>query len=255
MNILITGCAGFIGFSLSYKLLNLDKNNIFGVDNLNDYYDVELKKNRVNKLKKFKNFDIKKLDISNFNSLNNYIKKNKIKIIINLAAQAGVRYSIEQPQAYLESNIVGFFNILEVSRINKIKHLLFASTSSVYGSSTDFPLSESSNTDAPLSFYAATKKSNELMAHSYSNIHKLPCTGFRFFTVYGPFGRPDMALFKFTDAIIKKKSIEDFNKVNHTRDFTYIDDITEFISKAISKIPNKNNPYEIFNVGNSKPEK
>jgi UDP-glucuronate 4-epimerase len=255
MNILITGCAGFIGYSLSFKLLKLDTNNIFGVDNLNNYYDVELKKYRVNILKKYKNFNFKKLDISNFNSLDKFVRINKIDIIINLAAQAGVRYSIQKPKAYLDSNIIGFFNILETSRINKIKHLLYASTSSVYGSSNDFPLSENSKTDTPLSFYAATKKSNELMAHAYSNIHKLPCTGLRFFTVYGPFGRPDMALFKFTDSIINKKNIEVFNNGNHTRDFTYIDDVTEFVSKAIMNIPNKEIPFEIFNVGNSKPEK
>ena len=254
MKVLITGAAGFIGYHLAKKLL-IKNIKVIGIDNINDYYDVKLKNNRIKELKKNNKFFFYKLDLCNYKKLNNLVKKNKIKYIIHLAAQAGVRFSIEKPNIYFKSNLEGFFNILEVSRHNKIKHLIFASTSSVYGDSKNFPSTESNNTDRPLSFYAATKKSNEVMAHSYSYIYNLPCTGVRFFTVYGPFGRPDMALFKFTQNIIYNKSIELYNKGNHFRDFTYIDDIVDGIFSLIKKQSNKSIPYEIFNIGNGSPKK
>ncbi len=254
MKVLITGAAGFIGYHLAKKLL-IKNIKVIGIDNINDYYDVKLKNNRIKELKKNNKFFFYKLDLCNYKKLNNLVKKNKIKYIIHLAAQAGVRYSIEKPNIYFKSNLEGFFNILEVSRYNKIKHLIFASTSSVYGDSKNFPSTESNNTDRPLSFYAATKKSNEVMAHSYSYIYNLPCTGVRFFTVYGPFGRPDMALFKFTQNIIYNKSIDLYNKGNHFRDFTYIDDIVDGIFSLIKKQSNKSIPYEIFNIGNGSPKK
>ncbi len=254
MSILITGSAGFIGYHLTEKLLK--KNiNVIGIDNINNYYDTKLKKNRIYELKKNKKFKFYKIDLCEYEKLDNVIKKNKIKFIIHLAAQAGVRYSIKNPKIYFKSNLEGFFNILEVSRHNKIKHLVFASTSSVYGDTKNFPLNENNRTDHPLSFYAATKKSNEVMAHSYSYIYKLPCTGVRFFTVYGPFGRPDMALFKFTKNIINNQSIELFNNGNHLRDFTYVDDIVDGIYSLIKRHSKKNIPYEIFNIGNGNPKK
>ena len=254
MSILITGSAGFIGYHLAKKILK--KNiKVFGIDNINNYYDINLKKNRIKDLKKSKKFQFYKIDLSEYKKLNNLVKRNKIKYIIHLAAQAGVRYSIKKPKTYFKSNMEGFFNILEVSKHNNIKHLIYASTSSVYGNTKKFPLSESDNTDHPLSFYAATKKSNEIMAHSYSYIYKLPCTGVRFFTVYGPFGRPDMALFKFTKNIIKNRSVELFNKGKHLRDFTYVDDIVEGVFSLIKKQSKKSIPYEIFNIGNGNPKK
>jgi len=254
MNILITGSAGFIGYHLSKKILR--KNiQVIGIDNINKYYDINLKKNRIKDLKKNKKFKFYKIDLCEFNKLNNLIKKNKIDYIINLAAQAGVRYSIENPRTYFKNNLEGFFNILEVSRLNKIKHLIFASTSSVYGDTKKFPLNEKDNTDYPLSFYAASKKSNEVMAHSYSYIYKLPCTGVRFFTVYGPYGRPDMALFKFTKNILSNNAIELFNNGIHVRDFTYIDDIVDGIYSLIKKNSKKSKLYEIFNIGNGSPKK
>ncbi len=254
MNILITGSAGFIGYHLTKKILN-KKIKVIGLDNINSYYDTNLKKNRIRELKKNKNFFFYNLDICEFRKLNNLILKKNIKIIIHLAAQAGVRYSIKNPRTYFDSNLQGFFNILEVSRLNNIKHLIYASTSSVYGDTKKFPLSEKDSTDYPLSFYAATKKSNEVMAHSYSFIYKIPTTGVRFFTVYGPFGRPDMALFKFTKKIINDQSIELFNNGNHIRDFTYIDDIVDGVFSLIKKPSKKSIPYEIFNIGNGSPKK
>lgn len=261
--ILVTGAAGFIGFNLS-KLL-LDQNyKVYGIDNLNTYYDVNLKKNRLKILKKNKNFFFKKINIQNYKKVFNYIKKNKIKIIVHLAAQAGVRHSLNKPREYIDNNIIGFYNILEISRHLKIKNLLFASTSSVYGLNTKFPLREDRPADHPMQLYAATKKSNEVMAHAYSCLFKIPCTGLRFFTVYGPWGRPDMALFKFTKNILANKKIELFNYGKHARDFTYIDDVTNIISKLI-KIPAKPNslwnsdnpdsssssaPFRIYNVSN-----
>ena len=253
MNILITGVAGFIGYHLAVKIMNKSKSEIFGIDNVNNYYDTKLKLDRLSLLKKNKNFNFKKIDINNFEKLNNYIKANNIKIIINLAAQAGVRHSIKNPKDYFQSNILGFFNILEVSRLNNIKHLIFASTSSVYGDSKKFPLKENYPTDSPLTFYAASKKTNEVMAYSYSNIYNLPCTGLRFFTVYGEMGRPDMALFKFVKSILKNQSINLHNYGNHQRDFTYVDDVTEAIYLMLKKPSKKTIPFDIFNVGSNNP--
>ena len=254
MKILVTGCAGFIGYHLVSKLCKNNKFNVFGIDNINSYYDPKLKKDRLKILKKYQNFTFSKLDMTNFKKLENVFKKNKFHIVINLAAQAGVRYSIENPRSFMETNVYGFFNILELSKIYKIKHLIYASTSSVYGSSNKFPLKEKEETSKPLSFYAATKKSNEVMAYSYSNIFKLPTTGLRFFTVYGPYGRPDMALFKFTDSIAKNKYLELFNNGNHERDFTYIDDIIDGIIGVIGKRPKGKIPFEVFNIGSNKPK-
>ena len=255
MKILITGCAGFIGYHISQKLLKYKKYNVIGIDNIDNYYDVNLKIDRLNFLKKNKNFRYKRIDISNKNNLLNLYKNCKFDVVLNLAAQAGVRYSIENPQKYFDSNLIGFFNILEASRIYKIKHLIFASTSSVYGDNKKFPLKEDYNTDKPLSFYAATKKSNEVMAYSYSSIYNLPITALRFFTVYGPFGRPDMSLFKFVKSISTNKYIYLFNKGAHVRDFTYIDDVVECIFRLINKIPNKKIPFEVFNIGSDNPVK
>ena len=254
MKILITGAAGFIGYHLTLKFLN-NKFNVVGIDNINNYYDIDLKKNRIKELNKNKNFKFYKLDINNFKKSDEIIKKYKIKYIVHLAAQAGVRYSIKNPKTYFKSNLEGFFNILELSKINKVKHLIFASTSSVYGNNNNFPLNENEKTDTPLSFYAATKKANEIMAHSYSYIHKIPCTGVRFFTVYGPYGRPDMALFKFTKNIIENRTIELYNNGNHLRDFTYIDDIVDGIFSLTLKSPKKKIPYDIFNIGNGNSNK
>ena len=254
MKILVTGVAGFIGFHLVKKLLD-KKIIVYGIDNINDYYDRGIKKARLKELKKYKNFFFNLTSLSNKQKINNIVKKNKISYIINLAAQAGVRYSISNPQEYFTSNIEGFFNILEISKENKIKHLIYASTSSVYGNNKKFPLNEESKTDQPLSFYAASKKTNEVMAYSYSNIYKLPTTGLRFFTVYGPFGRPDMALFKFTKSLFTNKQISLFNNGNHSRDFTYIDDIVEGIFLLIKKPSNKIIPYNIFNIGSNSPKK
>jgi len=254
MNILITGVAGFIGYHLAVKIMNKSKSEVFGIDNVNNYYDTKLKLDRLSLLKKNKNFNFKKIDINNFEKLNNFIKSKKIKIIINLAAQAGVRHSIKNPKDYFQSNILGFFNILEVSRLNNVKHLIFASTSSVYGDSKKFPLKENYPTDTPLTFYAASKKTNEVMAYSFSNIYGIQAIGLRFFTVYGPYGRPDMAMYKFANAIKNKNKLNLFNSGNHYRDFTFIDDVIDYISKLIIKksIFKKNDlPFMIFNVGNS----
>ena len=255
MKILVTGCAGFIGYHFTNNILSKRNISVIGIDNINDYYDVNIKKNRLKNLKKKNNFTFYKIDLLEFNKLNKLIKKNKIKYIIHLAAQAGVRFSIENPRTYFDNNIKGFFNILEISKINNIKHLIYASTSSVYGDNKEFPLSEEYKTDSPLSFYAASKKTNEVMAHSYSYIYKIPSTGVRFFTVYGPFGRPDMALFKFTKNILNNKQIELFNGGLHVRDFTYVDDIINGIISIINRPSKKEIPYNIFNIGNGKPKK
>lgn len=267
MKILVTGAAGFIGFHLSKKLLD-NRIKVFGVDNLNNYYDVNLKKDRVKILNNHKsgNFKFIKLDLNNLVKLKSYFKKNRFDIVINLAAQAGVRYSILKPHTYLKNNIDTFLNILECCKIYKIKHLIFASTSSVYGLDAKLPFSEKKGTNHPTHIYASTKKSNELMAHSYSHLFNLPATGLRFFTVYGPWGRPDMALFKFTKNILKNKKIEIFNHGNHARDFTYIDDIVNGIYLLIKKIPQKrinfknksfdvsvsSAPFRILNIGRGK---
>lgn len=234
---LITGSSGFIGFSLSKFLL--DKGFfVIGIDNMNSYYDVNLKKSRLKMLKKYKNFSFNEFDINENKKVNKLFDKFKPKIVINLAAQAGVRFSILNPETYLKSNIDGFFNILDASRKSKVEHFLYASTSSIYGENTSSSFKEDHNTDHPIQFYAATKKSNEVMAHAYSAIYGLPSTGLRFFTVYGPWGRPDMAIFKFTKSIIENKQIKIFNEGNHSRSFTYIDDLVNAIFE-LSKDPAK----------------
>ena len=266
--IIVTGSAGFIGFSLCLKLLGRG-DNIVGIDNQNNYYDPKIKKARVQILSKYSNYKHYLSDITDQNSLNRIFKENNPEIVVNLAAQAGVRYSMENPLAYINSNVLGFLHILENCRHYKVKHLVYASTSSVYGANTKMPFSEHDSVNHPLSLYAASKKSNELMAHTYSYLYQLPTTGLRFFTVYGPWGRPDMALFKFTKAILEEKPIDVFNHGNHTRDFTYIDDIVEGIIKTLDN-PAKINyewdsnkpdpatskaPWTIYNIGNNEPVK
>ncbi len=253
MKILITGCAGFIGFSLSRKLLDKTSHHIIGIDSLNNEYDSGLKKDRMNILTKYKKFTFHKININNYRLIKESFLKERYDRVIHLAAQAGVRKSIHDPDLYLKSNIIGQFNILKASNLIKLKHLIFASSSSVYGKSNKFPLYENDKTDSPESFYAATKKSNEVIAMSFSKIYFLPITALRFFTVYGEYGRPDMAPYKFTKKIINGETIDLFNSGDHYRDFTYIDDITINIIKLINKIPKKSNikaPFEIFNIGN-----
>ena len=232
--ILVTGAAGFIGYHLSNALISLGY-IVYGIDNLNSYYDVNLKNARLKLLKKNKNFNFTKLDISNDRDVQQFGDSNKFDVIVNLAAQAGVQYSIENPHTYIDCNIRGFLNILELSKAQNIKHLIYASSSSVYGMNEDIPFSEEHSVDHPLSLYAASKKSNELMAHSYSYLFNIPTTGLRFFTVYGPWGRPDMALFKFTKAAVDDETIKINNFGNHARDFTYIDDIVRGIISVIEK--------------------
>lgn len=255
MNILVTGCSGFIGFHLCNKLLSNKKNKIYGIDNLNSYYDIKLKRDRLKILKNKKNFFFKKIDIKINNKVEEYFKKNEFECVIHLAAQAGVRFSIKNPRTYLLNNVNGFFNILESCRKHKIKHFITASTSSVYGNNENFPLKEDYDTDKPLSFYAASKKSNEVMAYSFSNIYKLPITVLRFFTVYGDYGRPDMSLFKFTKKIISKKELNLFNFGNHERDFTHVDDVIAVIVKIINNPAKNKIPYQIYNVASGKPKK
>lgn len=255
MKILITGCCGFIGFHLVLNLLNKKKYKVVGIDNLNSYYDLKIKKDRLKIMnKKSSNFHFKKIDITNKNGLKQVFSNYDFDCVINLAAQAGVRYSILNPTTYTDNNINGFFNILDLSKENSIKHLIFASTSSVYGSNDLFPLKEDTKTDKPLSFYAATKKSNEVMAYAYSNIYKMSITGLRFFTVYGPYGRPDMALFQFVDSIFKSKTISLYNKGDHIRDFTYITDVVNSVEKLINKPPKNKVPFDIFNIGCARPQ-
>lgn len=264
MRIFITGTSGFIGFHLAKKLLD-NGHIVFGFDVMNDYYDVNLKKNRNKILLKYKKYYFLKGNIENYNKLKTVITKFKPEIIIHLAAQAGVRYSLKNPDKYLKSNLKGTFNILEVSRIIKIKHLIIGSSSSVYGANKKFPFKEIHKTDNQISFYAATKKSTESMAHSYSSLWKIPITSLRFFTVYGPWGRPDMAYFKFTQKIINNKIIEIYNKGKMFRDYTYIDDIINGIYLLLKKSPNLNQlgkyrndslshvaPFRILNIGNTK---
>ena len=264
--IIVTGSAGFIGYSLCVKLLERGE-NIIGIDNHNDYYDPKIKQARVKILANFSTYQHYKIDLNDQKSLNEIFRTHKISKVVNLAAQAGVRYSMENPLAYINSNIVGFAHILENCRNFNIEHLVYASTSSVYGANTKMPFSENDSTNHPLSIYAASKLSNELMAHSYSHLFNLPTTGLRFFTVYGPWGRPDMALFLFTKAIIENKTIDVFNNGNMVRDFTYIDDIVNGIVRVLfkpaesssnhdSKHPNpsiSSSPYRIFNIGNNSP--
>ncbi len=264
-SILITGAAGFIGYHLSKRLLN-EGYKVIGVDNLNDYYDVNLKVSRM-KLLENKSFAFKKVNLEDRDELYKVFENYKPEIVINLAAQAGVRYSLENPHAYIDSNIVGFTNILEACRHNKVEHLIYASSSSVYGANTNLPFSVHDNIDHPVSLYAATKKANELMAHTYSHLYNLPTTGLRFFTVYGPWGRPDMALFLFTKAILNGEPIKVFNNGDMMRDFTYVDDIVESIFRLTKKKPEPNlewdgnnpdpgtsyAPYKVYNIGNNSP--
>ena len=265
MSILITGSAGFIGSELCLRLLKRGK-KIIGIDNHNNYYDPELKRNRLKRYLDHINYTHLRIDLSDKVAIENAFDQYKPDQIINLAAQAGVRYSIENPLAYINSNIVGFTHILEGCRKHKVKHLIYASSSSVYGANTKMPFSEHDNVNHPLSLYAASKKSNELMAHTYSYLYNLPTTGLRFFTVYGPWGRPDMALYKFVKNIFLGKTIEVYNEGKHVRDFTYIDDVVDAVIKIVKKIPNKRKknsyikdpsesyaPFSIVNIGSNKP--
>ena len=262
MKILVTGAAGFIGAFLTKRLLETTKDEIIGLDNMNDYYDVFLKEARLEILKKFDKFIFIKGDISDKSFIDKLFNEYKFDMVVNLAAQAGVRYSIDHPDVYIQSNLIGFYNILEACRNHPVKHLVYASSSSVYGGNTKVPFSTDDKVDNPVSLYAATKKSNELLAHSYSKLYNIPTTGLRFFTVYGPMGRPDMAYFSFTNKLIKGETIEIFNFGNCKRDFTYVDDIVDGIIKVMNKAPEKKNgedglpipPYKIYNIGNNKPE-
>jgi UDP-glucuronate 4-epimerase len=264
--VLVTGAAGFIGYHLSKRLLE-NGFSVTGIDNLNSYYDVSLKEARLERLKSFENLSFFKEDISKKGAMEKVFESNQFDVVVNLAAQAGVRYSLKNPQAYVDANIVGFVNILECCRHNGVKHLVFASSSSVYGANTKMPFSVHHNVDHPVSLYAASKKANELMAHTYSHLFGLPCTGLRFFTVYGPWGRPDMALFLFTKAILEEKPIKVFNHGRMQRDFTYINDIIEGVVRVMGRLPEPNpvwngdNPdpgtsyanYKIYNIGNNNP--
>ena len=262
MIILVTGAAGFIGSNLARELL-LRGDKVIGIDNLNDYYDVNLKYDRLKSLEKFEDFKFIKLDLADKAGIDNLFNNYEFDVVVNLGAQAGVRYSITNPQAYMDSNMTGFFNILEACRHsydnNKpgVKHLVFASSSSVYGTNKKIPYSTDDKVDNPVSLYAATKKSNELMAHVYAKLYGLPCTGLRFFTVYGPMGRPDMAYFGFTNKMVKGQTIQIYNHGDMYRDFTYIDDIVKGIISVVDKVPSPtedNAKYKIYNIGNNKPE-
>lgn len=262
--ILITGAAGFIGSNLVKELFNtVDDIKIIGIDNMNDYYDVSIKEYRLEEINKLnKNFIFIKGDISDKETIDNLFNEYKPSVVVNLAAQAGVRYSITNPDAYIKSNLIGFYNILEACRHNEVEHLVYASSSSVYGSNKKVPYSTDDKVDNPVSLYAATKKSNELMAHAYSKLYNIPSTGLRFFTVYGPAGRPDMAYFGFTNKLLKGETIEIFNYGNCKRDFTYIDDIVEGVKRVMQGAPDKKlgedglpiPPYAIYNIGNQNPE-
>ena len=263
---LITGAAGFIGFHLARELCRQGW-RVTGIDNLNDYYDVDLKKSRLAQLKPFGQFSFEKIDLVERGKLDALFRENDFDVVVHLAAQAGVRYSLENPHAYIESNLVGFANILEGCRHSQVKHLVFASSSSVYGMNSKTPFSVHDNVDHPVSLYAASKKANELMAHAYSHLYGLPCTGLRFFTVYGPWGRPDMAYFSFTKAILEGKPIDVYNYGKMMRDFTYVDDIVSGVIKILDVIPkpdpgwNREKPqagtsyaaYRIYNIGNNAP--
>ena len=265
-NVLVTGAAGFIGYHLSKRLLQ-DGCMVTGIDNLNPYYDVSLKQARLERLTPFNSFSFFKLDIADAEALEDIFNNNKFDVVVNLAAQAGVRYSLKNPKAYMDSNIVGFVNLLECCRHSHIRHLVFASSSSVYGANTKMPFSVHHNVDHPVSLYAASKKANELMAHTYSHLFGLACTGLRFFTVYGPWGRPDMALFIFTRAILEQNPIKVFNHGKMQRDFTYIDDIIEGVVRVMHRLPEPNTKwngddpdpgtsytgYKIYNIGNNNP--
>lgn len=264
--ILVTGAAGFIGYHLSSKLCSANW-QVVGLDNLNEYYDIKLKHDRLNLLLPKSNFKFIKADLADRDSVSKIFQNEKFDIVVNLAAQAGVRYSLINPYAYLDSNLSGFLNILEGCRHNSVKHLIYASSSSVYGANTKMPFSVHDNVDHPVSLYAATKKANELMAHTYSNLYKIPTTGLRFFTVYGPWGRPDMALYIFTKSIVEDKAIDVYNNGKMQRDFTFIDDIVDGIIKLIPAVPQPSPkwsgqqpdsatsfaPYRLFNIGNNHP--
>lgn len=263
---LVTGAAGFIGFHLSRRLLE-DGFSVVGIDNMNDYYEVSLKESRLEVLKQTEDFKFNKLSLEDKTGLNQLFEYHTFSYVVNLAAQAGVRYSLTNPQAYIDSNIQGFMNVLEACRHHKPEHLIYASSSSVYGANIKMPFSVHHNVDHPLSLYAATKKANELMAHTYSSLYNLPTTGLRFFTVYGPYGRPDMALFLFTKAILEGKPIDVYNHGKMKRDFTYVADIVEGILKLLPEVPTSDKtwngdhpdpatsfaPYRVFNIGNNKP--
>ena len=264
--ILVTGAAGFIGFHLCKELIRQDC-TVVGLDNINDYYDTNLKLSRLKQIEDFPNFKFVKLNITDRESLSEIFSTEKFDMVVHLAAQPGVRYSLVNPYVYIESNISGFLNVLEGCRHHHIKHLVYASSSSIYGANTKMPFSVHHNVDHPVSLYAATKKSNELMAHAYSNLYSIPTTGLRFFTVYGPWGRPDMAYFSFTKAILEGKPIDVFNSGQMKRDFTYIDDIIDGVMRVLRKIPIPNpewnganpdpgtsySPYKIYNIGNNNP--
>jgi UDP-glucuronate 4-epimerase len=266
MSILVTGCAGFIGGHLCHKLLERGE-EVIGLDNLNEYYDLSLKMGHLSQLQAFPNFRFFKVDLANRQEIAKIFASEQPQRVVNLAAQAGVRYSIQNPAAYIDSNLIGFANILEGCRHHQIEHLVYASSSSVYGANTQMPFSTHDPVDRPLSLYAATKKANELMAHSYSHLYNLPTTGLRFFTVYGPWGRPDMAIFLFTQAILAGRSIQVFNHGRMKRDFTYIDDIVDGVLKVLDRVPvpnpdwasqspnpsNSSAPYRIYNIGNNNP--
>lgn len=266
MKVLVTGAAGFIGFHVCRKLCEIGV-TVVGIDNLNDYYNVALKKARLDQLLPFKGFSFVKLDVSMSDELLNLFKLEKFDRVVHLAAQAGVRYSIDNPQAYVESNLVGFANVLEGCRQNSVGHLVYASSSSVYGANQSIPFKETDNVDHPMSFYAATKKANEAMAHSYSSLYGIPISGLRFFTVYGPWGRPDMSPILFANAIHEGKSLQVFNYGKHRRDFTYIDDIVSGVIKVLDNVtvsdvgwdavkpsPSRSYaPWRIYNIGNSQP--
>ncbi len=264
--VLVTGAAGFIGFHLSKKLCQ-NGYAVLGIDNLNDYYDVNIKLSRLKMLEDVPSFTFRKCDLTDHSSLASLFTEFHFDAVVNLAAQAGVRYSLTNPHAYLESNLHGFLNILEACRHQKVRHLIYASSSSVYGANKTMPFSVHHNVDHPISLYAASKKANELMAHTYSALYNLPTTGLRFFTVYGPYGRPDMALFLFTKAIVEGKPIDVFNNGQMKRDFTYVDDIVESITRLVPKTPKPDSnwsglapdpassfaPYRVYNIGNNKP--
>ena len=266
MKVLVTGAAGFIGSTLSHRLLERG-DEVIGYDNVNDYYDVNLKYARLDRLRSHEKFTFVKASLEDRETLDEVFRKHQPHRVVNLAAQAGVRYSIENPRAYVDSNIQGFMNILEGCRYNKVEHLVYASTSSVYGANTRMPFSVSDTVEQPVSFYAATKKANELMAHTYSHLYRMPTTGLRFFTVYGPWGRPDMALFLFTQSILAGKPIKVFNYGHHKRDFTYVDDIVEGVVRTLDKVATPNPawtgdnpdpatssaPYRLYNIGSNSP--
>ena len=266
MKILVTGAAGFIGFHTAKALLDRG-DTVVGLDNFNDYYDVSLKEARAAVLDEYPDFDMARIDLKDREAMEALFAKHEFEKVVHLAAQAGVRYSLENPHAYIDSNIVGTLNVLEGCRHNDVKHLVYASSSSVYGANTAMPFSVHQNVDHPLALYGATKKANELMAHTYSNLYDLPTTGLRFFTVYGPFGRPDMALFLFTRNILEGKPIDVFNYGNHRRDFTYIDDIVEGVVRTMDTTATPNDkwdathpdpgtskaPYRLYNIGNQQP--